>query len=167
MKTTRRGRGSRRVGQPPGHLQHHRRPRGVVVGAVVDVAREERERARAAAAAAQVVVVAADDDRLVGLRARALRGRRPRSWSSIAWPLDRRPAPRASSLQARASGASGRRRSASPASASDGSPAAASSLSAKSRVTIDERELRDSARSPAPVKLSSSSLSSPERRRGR
>ena len=71
--------------QPPGDFQHHGRPRCIVVGAVVDVAREERQRARQQSAAPQVVVMPADHDRLVRVRARSFEhsddvlrhGRRP------------------------------------------------------------------------------------------
>ena len=72
MKTTRRGRGSRRAARRRAISMHHRGPGGVVVGAVVDVAGEEGQRARHQSAPAQVVVMAADDDGLLGQRAGAL-----------------------------------------------------------------------------------------------
>ena len=54
--------------QPACQLEHHRGPRRVVVGPVVDVAREDCQRPGHQSPVAQVVVVAADHDRLVGVR---------------------------------------------------------------------------------------------------
>ncbi len=63
-------------------------PRGIVVGPVVNVARAHGRR-RASPTAGRHGrggrSGAADHDRLVGQRARTLRGRRSRSWRSIAW----------------------------------------------------------------------------------
>ncbi len=69
MKTTRRGSGSGRRASRRASSMHHRRPRGVVVGPVVDVARRgTRASPSDMPAAAEVVVVGPHDDRLVGQR---------------------------------------------------------------------------------------------------